>query len=306
MSKKSIAIIGYASGIGGNILGCSKGPKAIRERNLVEKIKRLGLKVSDFGDVGNNTYEKQQIDKAEQNINHIQEVYGACKELSEKTTEALDAKMFPVILGGDHSLPIGSTAAISDFYQKRDKQIGLIWVDTHADINTPRTSPSNNPFGMTVAVLLGKIPGLLSSIQNFKPAILPENIVYIGLRDVDKGEKELLKDLGITCYTMREVDLEGIGSITEKAITKVTNNTAGFVCSFDLDVCDPKIVPGTGTPERGGLTYRESHLLLELIAESKKMLGFEIVELNPTLDVEHQTADLAVSLIESALGKTIL
>ena len=185
-------------------------------------------------------------------------------------------------------------------------QLDLIWIDTHADCNTPETSPSMNPFGMSAAFLLAEIGGAFAGMQQRSPAVSPENLVYVGLRDVDQGEKELIRRKHITSFTMKEIDRDGIGCVIEDAIEIASLNTAGFVVSFDLDVCDPRIVPGIGTPARGGLTYREAHLALELIAESQKQLAFEMVELNPELDRNFETVDLAISLIESALGKTIL
>lgn len=298
--QNNIALIGYASGIGGNILGCKDGPKKLRERGIVDALIKLGHNVKDYGDAYPNQNFADQI--TEHGINHIVETYGACRELYELTSKAISDGNFPLILGGDHSLSIGSTAAISD----QHKKLGLIWIDTHPDINLPSTSPSKNPFGMSVAFLLGLIPGAMKDLQQNSPAIDPANLVYVGLRDVDPGEKELINKHGIKAFSMKEIDMGRVDTVIQEAIVHASKNTDGFVVSFDLDVCEPQLVPGTGTPYRGGLTYREAHLIMELLYDSNQMLGLEMVELNPSLDVDDKTADFAIALIESAMGKSIL
>jgi arginase len=197
-------------------------------------------------------------------------------------------------------------AAVSNFYAAQKQRTGLIWIDSHPDLNTPDTSYSQNIYGMSVAVLLGRLPGLLASIQTRKPAIDLRNFCYIGLRDVDPPEREAIKSLNISAFTMKDIDLHGLPRIMERAIAIASEGTAGFVASFDLDVCDPPIVPGVGFPVRGGFTYREAELVWELLYDSKKLRSIELVELNPTLDRNQVTAELGISLLESAVGKAIL
>ncbi|MBP9839173.1 MAG: arginase, partial [Proteobacteria bacterium] len=246
------------------------------------------------------------ISEQEKDINNIVPTLASCKVLNEKTTLALNKGHIPIILGGDHSLSIGSVSAVSSFYEKQQKKVGLIWIDSHADINIPSTSPSNNLFGMSVASLLDLFTGYATTMQTKRPAVDINNLVYIGLRDLDKGEVEFIKDLKINAFTIKDIDILGMAEVTKRAIQIATDNTCGYVLSFDLDVCDPSIVPGTQTPVRGGITFREAHLLMELIADNQKMLSLEMVELNPLLDRDFITAELAVSLIESGLGKKIL
>lgn len=309
-TTKKITVIGSASGLGGNILGCKDGPDVLRGRGLIGALEKLGYNVNDFGNAQVNKKHqvtfKKETTAEEAKINSIQETYSVCAELSDLVDQALRQNTFPLVLGGDHSLSIGSVASFANFYQLQGKDLGLIWIDTHADANTPFTSPSNNPFGMAVAFLLGLIPGSLKNLQTKLPAIKPENLVYLGLRDIDPGEKKLIKDSGITAFSMKEIDIKGIAQIAGQAIEAASKNTAGFIVSFDLDVCEPQLVPGTGTPYRGGLSLREAHLVMEMLYDSRKMLGLELVELNPSLDKNFQTADFAVALIESAMGKSIL
>jgi len=310
-SPQSFHLIGYAYGSAANTPGGDEAPRVLRSLKLKEKIERLGHSVTDLGDTSqectpsDQEYIAQTRSAEEASVHNLSATYLACRSLAEKTAHALASGGIPLIVGGDHSLSIGSVAAVSNYYAARGQKVGLIWVDTHADINTPATSPSQNIFGMSAACLLGMIPGLLQSLQN-KPAIDPEKLVYIGLRDLDPGEKIYLREKNIRAYSMKEIDMLGLGEVTKQAMAHVGQDTAGYVVSFDLDVCDPQLVPGTGTPVRGGLTFREAHLLLELIAEDKRMLSLEMVELNPLLDQNFTTADLAISLIESALGKSIL
>lgn len=307
-----IALIGYASGLGGNRVGCKEGPRVLRERHLRERIEALHYSVSDLGNatpqvIGSELEAaREQIGESERRVHNLEPVYFACKDLATRVQQALQSENVPLVIGGDHSLSMGSVAAVADFYGAQKKSVGLLWIDTHADINTPETSASKNIHGMPVAVLLGKVSGLLASIQANTPAIDPTKLAYVGLRDLDQGEKDLIRELGIRAFTMKDIDVMGVARVMEEAIAIATQGTAGFVASFDLDVCDPAIVPGIDTPKRGGLTFREAHLVMELIYESKKLLSLELVELNPELDIDFMTADLAVALIESALGKTIL
>lgn len=306
------ALIGYSSDSGGIIPGTDLGPKVLRERELIARLEALQLVVTDLGDVSHLAIAQDKEEAAsltsdqEKRVKNLLSVYAGCRRLAEKTATALHAGSFPIIIGGDHSLSIGSVSAVSNYYAEQQKKIGLIWIDTHPDLHTPETSPSKSIFGMSTAFLLGRVPGLLESLQRQRPAIDPKNIVYIGLRDVEPGEANVIREMKLAAYTMKEIDMYGLAKITEQAVTIASTNTAGFVVSFDLDVCDCSLVPGVAHPTPGGLDFREVHLVLELLHDSKKMLALELAELNPTLDKNFATTDFAIALIESAMGKTIL
>lgn len=308
------SVIGHPFGKAGNVTGCNEAPEFLRKNGLIEKLQAVTPQLIDAGDTiyhHNTTLLETlspRIAAEERSANNILEVYGACSALYQKTLQTLESGRRPMILGGDHSLSIGSFAASADFALKTfSKPLGLLWIDTHPDLNTPDTSPSMNIFGMSVAVLLGLIPGLLSSIATRQPALKAEHLAYVALRDVDPGEKQRIKQLGIKAFTIEDIDKRGMYTVIQEAISHVTNRTAGFVASFDLDVCDPKIAPAVGTPIRGGLTYRESHLIMESIFEhSEQLLGLEFVELNPSLDINSESIELSISLLASALGKSIL
>lgn len=309
--KNSYSLIGYRCGGGGLFPGTEEGPKQFRELGLIERLVDLGLLVDDLGDAVPSKAKsfEQQLENAsegEKGAHSLLEVFSACSALAEKVETALERRTVPIIIGGDHSLSIGSVAGVSNFYGRAGQSVGLLWIDTHGDINSPESSPSGRIHGMPVTALLGKMPGVLSSLQKTNPAIRAENLAYVGLRELDPGEKVSIRDLGIKAFTMKEVDILGIARVMEEAIGIASSGTAGFIASFDLDVCDPQLVPGTGTPKRGGLTFREAHLSLEMIYDSAKMLSLELVELNPKLDKDNVTAELAISLIESALGRAIL
>lgn len=302
--SQTIAIIGYAFDKGGITSGSKEGPDVIRRRGLVERLEKLGLSTKDLGNSDASLESPQKPSKKELDagVLDIAEVYSATSNIKNKVREALDNDLFPLTIGGDHSVSIGSTQAVSDFYKERGEKIGLIWIDTHSDINIPETSPSKRAFGMSVAYLTGLIDNNLvqDSLIGF------ENTTFLGLRDVDQGERKIIKENNIFSQTVKDIDIIGMAAATKKAIEVASKDTAGFVVSFDLDVCDPRIVPGIQTPIRGGLTFREAHLVLELLYDSKKMLALELVELNPLLDRNFETADLAVSLIESGLGSSLL
>ena len=308
--NKQIGVLGYACGMGAGTFGTKDGPKALRDRGLIAHLEQLGYTVKDFGDAtpdieGLNDVELLARSSAdEKKTKNLFQVYAATKQTYENTTQALSEGYFPLHLGGDHSSGIGFLSAACDHY--KDDDLSVIWLDAHADINNPDTSPSQNLHGMSAAVITGQMPGLLSSVFQKQPALKPENLIFVGLRDLDAGERQRIKDLGVHAFTMKDIDINGMAAVVDEAIGLATKNSPGFLVSFDLDVCDPLLVPGTGTPYRGGLTFRETHLAAELIADSGKMLGFELTELNPSLDEKHKTTDLALSVIETALGKAIL
>lgn len=214
--------------------------------------------------------------------------------------------MVPLVLGGDHSVAAGTVAGVAEYYRRENQKIGLIWIDAHTDINTPESSPSGNVHGMPLAATMGLGPAELSNIFDFSPKVRPENCVLVGVRDIDAVEKENVRRAGIGVFTMRDIDERGMRTVMEEALRMAGRGTAGYHVSLDMDWIDPEDAPGVGTPVRGGATYRESHLAMEIIADHGRMLSFEIVEVNPVIDEHNRTADLAVELALSAFGKKIL
>jgi arginase len=237
--------------------------------------------------------------------NNVSQVLSGCRALSKKVA-SVASESLPVILGGDHSLSVGTMAGLSGLSEQRKLPIGVLWVDTHPDLLTPRESVSRNLHGMTVASILGMFPGAFEQLSRTASRPQPSQIAYVGLRDVEPAERERIRNLGIPAFTMSDIDRRGLGAVLEDALRIVTTGTAGFLLSFDLDVCDPELVPGTGVKMRGGLTFREAHLVLEMAWSSGQMCALEMVELNPLLDVDNRTAEVAVSLIESGLGRATL
>ena len=300
---KEISIIGYSSDAGGKTSGSDIGPKMFRERGLIKELLSIGLSINDRGDVKPDS---GIFPNKNGNLKNYDIVKNCTEKLFNETTKALNNDHFPLIIGGDHSLSIGSYSAVSTHYSKQGERTGLVWIDTHADINTDSTTLSGNIHGMSVAALLDLFPSGLLPNQSKVPALDPESIVYIGLRDLDPEEKIILKKLGIKVYTIKEIDILGIATVVKEIHTLLTKKHCGYTVSFDLDVCDPELVPGTGTPKRGGLTFRETHLMMELFYDYQKMVSLEIVELNPLLDKGFITSDIAVSIAGSALGKSIL
>jgi arginase len=307
-NHRALGIVGYACDFGGTVAGSKNGPQALRARGLIQAATELDWSVTDYGDVHGGVAHNPSVpfSTGEISSKRANEVFSACFELNRLVRKILNDTRLPLVLGGDHSLSIGSVSAVADHFATKGQKIGLIWVDAHSDINTPETSPSGHFFGMSVAVLLGLVPGALASLQKIAPAVRFENLSFIGLRDVDPGERELLLKSCPSAFAMNAIDGEGIKSVVSRAIETASRDTEGFVLSFDLDACDPNFAPGTGTPKRGGLTYRECHYILERAVASEKLLAIEFVELNPDLDPSGQTADVALSLIQSALGKRIL
>jgi arginase len=297
--NKTFGIISFSYGFAGYKSGAELGPKTIMSLGLLDRIKTLGLNCKDYGSTG---IELNKESPLVENIKNKESLDTALREVYELTKNCLSKNDFPIILGGDHSVTLGTYNAFKDHLN--NKKIGLLWVDTHADLNTPDSSISKNAHGMT----LGFLTGLAKTNFNelFTNKIEFCQIVYIGLRDLDEAEKKFIVKNNIKYFTIKEIDKFGIGNIMQQAIDYLNKNSESFLLSFDLDVVDPALAPGTGTPVRGGLTFRESHYIIETAVESGKMIGFELVELNPTLDINHQTAELAVSLIESAVGKTII
>jgi arginase len=248
----------------------------------------------------------EQKKEGDRRAKYLKEITATCTKHAELVLKTLDAGKVPIVLGGDHSVAAGTVAGVAEFYHKQNQRIGLIWIDAHADINTPDSSPSGNVHGMPLAAIMGLGPPELANIFNFHPKVNPENCVLVGVRDVDLIEKENIRKAGVEVFTMRDIDERGMRAVMEEALRMAGRGTAGYHVSLDMDWIDPEDAPGVGTPVWGGATYREAHLAMEIIADDGRMLSFEIVEVNPVIDEHNQTADLAVELTLSAFGKKIL
>ncbi|HEX8184911.1 MAG TPA: arginase [Blastocatellia bacterium] len=302
--NKRVKIIGVPMDLGAGRRGVDMGPSAIRIAGLNQAIAWLGFDVADAGNVHVNPPEA--VTQINTRARFLPEITAASEELAVMVETALEEGELPVILGGDHSIAIGSVAGVASFYRKRNERVGIIWLDAHADSNTPETTPSGNIHGMPLAVLLGYGDKELTHVAGFAPKILPESTAIIGARSIDPGERELLKSLNIRVFTMTEMDERGMSEVMKEAIEIASRNTVGIHVTMDMDFIDPFYAPGVGTPERGGATYRESHLAMEKIADSGRVLSVELSEVNPLYDTANQTAQLAVEMILSALGKKIL
>lgn len=300
----NIRILGVPLDLGQERRGVDMGPSAMRAAGLNSALKRLGHHVEDAGNINVKIPEMQHF--GERRAKYLNEIAETCQEVAHRIYQSLEAGYFPVSLGGDHSIAIGTQAGVSKFYRDREQAIGCIWLDAHADMNTPETSPSGNVHGMPFAATLGFGPEALSKIFGYAPKIQPQHCVLIGARDLDPRERRTVKDSSVNVFTMRDIDEDGMRKVMEKSLALATGGTAGFVVSFDMDVVDPSEAPGVGTPVRGGITFREAHLAMEMIADSKKVLAVEVVEINPIIDTANKTAILGVGLVSSALGKKIL
>jgi arginase len=303
-TPKAVGIVGVPLAYGASMAGVDMGPAALRVAGLDERIAALGYEVRDLGDL--HVSRARSVPAAGDKLKHLIEIKAASEELAQKVEEILGAGELPLILGGDHSIAIGSISGFSSYCRKRNETPGLIWFDAHADMNSPETTPSGNIHGMPFAVVLGYGAPELVNIGGFTPKLSPEFCVHVGARDVDRGERELIQKLGIRFITMREIDERGMSACMDDAIAIASRASGGYAVTFDVDALDPGDAPGSGTLVRGGLTYREAHLAMEKIGDAGGMRSLEVVEINTALDVNNKTAELGVELILSALGKTIL
>jgi arginase len=301
---RRVSILGVPLSFGSSLAGVDIGPAALRVARLNQRIAQLGYEVRDLGDM--RVERPQAAREQEGKANYLREISGICKELASEIRKILESGELPLVLGGDHSVAIGSIAGISSFLRERNQTLGLIWFDAHADMNTPETTPSGNIHGMPLAALLGYGAPELTDIAGFAPKLDPHLCAHIGARDIDQGERELIRQLGIRFFSMREIDERGMSVCIDEAIAIASRASGGYSVTFDVDALDPGDAPGSGTLVRGGLTYREAHLAMEKIAEAGGMRSLEIVEINTALDINNRTAELGVELILSALGKTIL
>lgn len=299
--RKKVSIIGVPMDLGQTRRGVDMGPSALRYAGIVQRLESLNYEVVDRGDIEIGRPAKLDV-KNDENLKDLKEVVKANQQLASIVSEVVDEGHFPLILGGDHSIAIGTLAGVANKY----KNLGVIWFDAHGDLNTGETSPSGNIHGMPLAVSLGLGHPDLTGIGNYTPKVKPENIVIIGARSLDEGEKVLIREQGIKVFTMHEIDRMGMTRVMEEALEHVTRNTDGIHISIDLDALDPQDAPGVGTPVIGGVTYREANLAMEMLAERKLITSAEIVEVNPILDTKNQTAEAAVGLAGSLFGEKLL
>ncbi|MAE28793.1 MAG: arginase [Planctomycetota bacterium] len=307
MARK-ICVLGVPMDLGGSHRGVDMGPSALRIAGLGERLARLGLDYEDLGNLA--VREVETLEASSPRARFLADIASCCGELRRRVLEILEAGSFPLVLGGDHSIACGTVAGISDHLAAEGggggQALGLIWFDAHGDMNTPETSHSGNVHGMPLAAILGQGPEELLELGLRRPLVNPEQVALVGIRDLDREEARAVRASGVRHFTMRDIDARGIHAVMEEALAVVTSGTAGFHLSFDVDGVDPAVTPGVGTPVPGGTDWRESHLVMELAAESGSLLGLEVVEVNPILDTRNTTAEVAVDLILSALGKTII
>jgi len=305
MTPNKIAIIGAPLDLGQGRRGVDMGPSALRVADLGKKLTALGYRVTDKGNIPVPQAESLPTEGPSE-ARFLPQIAQSCENLAHLVQEALTNHQLPLVLGGDHSIAAGTVAGVSAFHRQSHQKIGLLWLDAHADMNTPESSPSGNVHGMPLACCVGVGPAQLTDLLGFAPKVDPANVALIGIRDLDELERGTVRGTGVRAFTMRDIDERGLRAVMEEAIAIASEHTAGFHLSLDMDFVDPTYAPGVGTPVRGGVTYREAHLAMELICDSGVMTSMEVVEVNPVIDEVNRTADLAVELILSALGKKIL
>jgi arginase len=299
-----VHVLGVPMDLGSGRRGVDMGPSAIRIAGLEERLRELGHTVVDEGDITIKNMEELKV--GDVHARYLGEIARAAGVACRKVDRIVSRGGFPLVLGGDHSIAVGTVSGIAAVCRRQGKRLGLLWVDAHGDINTPESSPSGNIHGMPVAALLGYGPEKLTNIGGKLPKLDPANIALVGIRSLDDGEKRRLRETGVQVHTMSDVDRHGIHRVMKKALARVTNGTDYVHVSFDLDAVDPTVAPGVGTPVKGGLDYREAHLIMELLHDSGVMTSLEMVEVNPILDQGNASATFAVELVQSAFGKKIL
>jgi len=301
---QKISIVGVPMDLGADRRGVDMGPSALRYADLNRKLQSLGYEIQDLGDLDVIIPETRHF--GDPKAKYLKEIADACTHLANLVLKVRHEKRIPLVLGGDHSIAVGTVSGVSESFRREGKKIGLMWFDAHADFNTPDISPSGNVHGMPMAAIMGYGPNELTQIFGFSPKIQPEQAVMIGIREVDLEERQLVKKSGVRVFTMKDIDRRGIGAVMDEALSIVTKGTGGFAVTLDADFLDPDESPGVATPVRGGADYREAHLAMEMIADTKQMVSFEIAEINPILDVHNKTAHFGMELILSAFGKEIL
>ena len=298
-----IHIIGVPMDLGAGRRGVDMGPSAIRIAGVAERLRTLGHTVLDDGDISTKVPELQRI--RNDKLKYLPEVVRACTLLASKVQKVSSDREFPLVLGGDHSVAMGTIAGIAAYARRTKKELGVLWIDAHGDFNTEDTTPSGNIHGMPLSASVGVGSLELTSIGGDFRKVDPKRVVLVGTRDLDEGERQFIRNHGVNIFTMEEIDRDGMAVVTERALRKLKGVDLLHV-SLDLDAVDPSIAPGVGTPVKGGLDYREAHLLLEMVHNHGKMTSLEIVEVNPILDNRNQSAEFAVELVLSALGKKII
>lgn len=301
---ETVHLIGVPIDLGAGRRGVDMGPSALRIAGLDERLRRLGYSVADAGDIV--AHIPETADPGDVKARFLDEIARVCGEVAARVRAALDQGAVPLVLGGDHSINIGSVAGSAGWARDRGNDIGLLWFDAHADMNTPETTPSGNVHGMPLAVALGHGDPRAVELGGWSPKVAADKTVLIGARDVDRAERPLIHESGIRVFTMRDIDEIGIVGVMEEALAIVTEGTAGFHVSWDMDFMDPNYAPGVGTPVKGGVDYREGHLALEIVSDTDGMIAMDLVETNPILDDRNRTGVLGMELIQSAFGKTIL
>ena len=299
-----IAIANVHLDLGAGRRGTDMGPSAMHVAGLVPRLRSMGHDVLSVEAFTLPSTESMSI--GSERMKYLDPILATCTALAEHVATVRRNGVFPLVLGGDHSVAMGTVSGLVRSQASAGERLGVLWVDAHTDMNTPETSPSGNIHGMPLATLLGHGVPELMAIGGEQPALRPEDVVVIGARDVDPGEVEFVRQLGVRVISMSEIDTRGLARCVDEALEQITANTSGIHLSFDLDGVDPRDAPGVGTPVPGGLGLRESHLICEKVSRTGKLVGMEMVELNPILDHANKTGELAVWLIESALGKTIL
>jgi arginase len=297
-------MVGVPMDLGGGRRGVDMGPSAVRIAGLEDAIRRLGLEFEDRGNIGVPLPESREPKNP--HARFLFEIANCCRRLRARVEHILDDGAFPLVVGGDHSIAVGTVAAISSWHHRRGEDIGLIWFDAHGDMNTPESSPSGNVHGMPCAAVLGRGAPELVGMGDRIPMVDAKKAVIVGVRDLDPSERNEIRSSGVQVFTMRDIDILGMNEVMRRAIAIATDGTAGFHLSFDLDGTDPSVAPGVGTPVPGGTDFRESHMVMESAYESGKLLGLEMTEINPILDERNKTAEAAVQLVLSAMGKRIL
>ena len=304
MKPRVVHVLGVPLDLGGARRGVDMGPSALRIAGIGERLAAMGCVVVDKGDLAAPIPETQA--ERDPRKKYVREIARVCQKLYQQVYQSHEDGALPVVLGGDHSLAAGSVGASADFAAAKGGEIGLLWVDAHGDMNTPASTTTGNVHGMPLAALIGPEPAELSKIGARSPKVRAEKTVLIGVRNLDPVERDRIRDSGIQVFTMKDIDRDGIAKVMEQALAIAGQDTHGIHVSFDLDVCDPAIAPGVGTPVKGGLDYREAHMVMEMIADSQRLMALDIVEVNPILDSQNQTALLGVELVASAFGQGII
>lgn len=301
---QTISVIGVPLDLGAGRRGVDMGPSAMRVAGLDTRLESLGYRVEDLGNIEVEQPESSRV--GAENARYLKPIAATCRALASRVERSMRLGRFPLVLGGDHSVAVGTVNGVAAHYRKRGHRIGVIWLDAHTDMNTPETSPSGNVHGMPLACLVGAGPRELTHLNGVAPVLDPRNVVLVGIRDVDLEERPVVRESGVSVFTMRHIDERGMRAVMTDAIATASRGTVGIHLSLDMDGIDPGEAPGVGTPVRGGISYREAHLAMEMLCDSRLLRSMEVVEVNPILDVANRTAQLAVELALSAMGKRIL